>query len=148
MRRLPAVLLASLVLAACARAPRDPADGCLREVLASAERRDADAVLTHVSERFRDADGGDKADAGALVRRSLAAYASLSLKLEDLAIERGSDAAQAKFRVRMSGRPRAAAGLEGLLPRSSRWSFDVRLESEPGGWKIVGASWTRLEDVP
>lgn len=148
MRRLAAVLLASFFLSACARAPRDPAEACLREVLASAERRDADAVLTHVSERFRDAEGGDKADAAALVRRSLAAYASLSLKLEDLAIERGTDAAQAKFRVRMSGRPRAAAGLEGLLPRSSRWSFDVRLESEPGGWRIVSASWTRLEDVP
>ena len=146
--RLATILLSSFVLAACVRAPRDPAEACLREVLVSAERRDADAVLAHVSERFRDSDAGDKSDAAALVRRSLAAYASLSLKVEDLAIERGSNTAQAKFRIRMSGRPRGAAGLEGLLPRSSRWSFDVRLESEPGGWRIVSASWTRLEDVP
>jgi hypothetical protein len=47
----------------------------------------------------------------------------------------------------MSGRPRAVAGLEGLLPRSSRWSFDVRLEAGASGWKIASAAWTLLEDA-
>jgi hypothetical protein len=47
----------------------------------------------------------------------------------------------------MSGRPRAVVRLEGLLPRSSRWSFDVRLEAGPGGWKIASAAWTQLEDA-
>ena len=55
-------------------------------------------------------------------------------------------AAQAKFKVRMSGRPRIVGGLAGLLPRSSRWSFDVRLEAGTDGWKVAWASWTRLED--
>ena len=119
---------------------------CLTGALAAAEARDGDGVMSRVAEGFREAEGGGKADAGALVRRSLAAYESLSLTLSDVAIERGPTAAQANFKVRMSGRPRAVGGLEGLLPRSSRWSFDVRLEAGADGWKIAWASWTRLED--
>jgi hypothetical protein len=119
---------------------------CLKGAVAAAEKRDADGVMAFVVEEFRDAGGGGKPDPAALVRRTLAAYESLSLMLSDVAIERGHDAAQAKFRVRMSGKPRAASGLDAILPRSSRWSFDVRLEAGAGGWKITSASWTRLED--
>ncbi len=119
---------------------------CLTDAVAAAESRDADGVMSRVAEGFRDAEGGGKADAAALVRRTLAAYESLSLTLSGVAIERGPAAAQARFKVRMSGRPRAVGGLEGLLPRSSSWSFDVRLEAGTGGWKITWASWTRLED--
>ena len=119
---------------------------CLTEVVEAAEARDADGVMSRVTEGFRDGNGGGKGDAAALVRRSLAAYESLSLTLSDVAVERGPAAAQAKFKVRMSGKPRTVGGLDGLLPRSSRWSFDVRLETETGGWKIAWASWTRLED--
>ncbi len=146
--RRPAAHLLGIVLlaAACARAPRDPVTECLGGAVAAAEKRDADAVLARVSASFRDAGGGDKAEAAALVRRSLAAYESISLSLEGLAVERGEAAAHARFRVRMSGKPRAVAGLEGLLPRASRWSFDVRLEAERDGWKITNASWTRLDD--
>jgi hypothetical protein len=151
MRRVVPVLsvfvLFVLVLSAdaCQRAPRDPAMACLTEAVAAAESRDADGVMSRVAESFRDAEGGGKADADALVRRTLAAYESLSLTLSDVAIERGPAAAQAKFKVRMSGRPRAGSRLESFLPRSSRWSFDVRLEAGTGGWKITWASWNRLE---
>ena len=119
---------------------------CLRSAIAAAESRDADGVLSRVAEGFRDGEGGGKADAAALVRRTLAAYDSLSLSLSDVAVERGPTAAQARFKVRMSGRPRAVGGLEGFLPRSSLWSFEVRLEAGTDGWKIAWASWTRLED--
>lgn len=135
----------AVLLLSCGR-PADPVRDCLVRTVASAEKRDADAVMARVAESFRGADGSGKADAAALVRRYLAAYESLSLALSDLAIERGATAAQAKFKVRMSGRPRAVGGLDGLLPRSSRWSFDVRLESEKGGWRIASAAWSRLED--
>lgn len=103
--------------------------------------------MSRVTEDFRAADGASKADLGVLVRRTLAAYASLSLRVSDVAIERGPAAAHAKFRVRMSGTPRAAGGLEAVLPRSSRWSFDVRLVSSSGGWKIAWASWAPLEQA-
>jgi hypothetical protein len=147
MRRFALVLsLVLLPVSACRRAPRDPVLACLTGAIAAAESRDTDGVMSRVAEGFRDAEGGGKADAAALVRRTLAAYDSLSLTLSDVAIERGAAAAHAKFRVRMSGRPRAVGGLDGLLPRSSRWSFEVRLEAGRGGWKIAWASWTRLED--
>jgi hypothetical protein len=124
----------------------DPVRDCLERTVAAAAKRDADGVMARVAEDFRNAEGGGKADTSALVRRSLAAYESLSLTLSDVAIERGPASAQAKFKVRMSGRPRTVAGLDGFLPRSSRWSFDMRLDAGPHGWKITSASWTRLED--
>ena len=143
--RAPALAACVLLLASCG-APRDPVTECLKGAVAAAEKRDADGVMARVAEGFRDAEGGGKADAAALVRRYLGAYESLSLTLSDVAVERGPAAAHAKFRVRMSGRPRAVGGLDGLLPRSSRWSFDVRLEAGPGGWKIASAAWSPLDD--
>ena len=143
--RRAAIALAFLLLASC-RAPRDPVTECLKGAVAAAEKRDADGVMAHVAEGFRDGEGGGKADAAAVVRRYLAAYESLSLTLSDVAVERGPAAAHAEFRVRMSGKPRAVGGLEGLLPRSSRWSFDVRLEDGAGGWKIASAAWSQLDD--
>ena len=140
-----ATLAAALLLASCGRGSGDPVTDCLKGAVAAAEKRDADAVMSRLADDFQGAEGGTKADAAALVRRSLAAYESLSLTLSDVAIERGAAAAQAKFKVRMSGRPRAVGGLDGLLPRSSRWSFDVRLESGKGGWRIASAAWSRLE---
>lgn len=147
MRRVALVLtLVLLSPSACRRASRDPVIACIEGAVRAAESRDADGVMRSLAEDFRDAEGGGKADSAALVRRTLAAYESLSLTLSDVAIERGKAAAHAKFRVRMSGRPRSVGGLEGFLPRSSRWSFDVRLEAGTEGWKIAWASWARLED--
>jgi len=144
--RAPRAAAWALLLAASCRGPRDPVRACLEGAVAAAEKRDADAVMARVDDSFRDAEGGGKADASALVKQYLAAYESLRLGLSDVAIERGPSAAQARFKVRMSGTPRAVGGLEGFLPRSSRWSFDVRLESGKRGWRIVSAAWSRLED--
>lgn len=144
MRRIIFAFPLAILLASCG-APRDPVTECLKGAVAAAEKRDADGVMARVAEGFRDAEGGGKADAAALVRRTLSAYQSLFLTISDVAIERGTAAAHARFKVRMSGRPRAVGGLEGFLPPSSRWSFDVRLEAGEGGWKIVWASWSRLE---
>jgi len=145
VRRIIFAFPLAILLASCG-APRDPVTECLTGAVAAAEKRDADGVMARVAEGFRDAEGGGKADAAALVRRYLGAYESLSLTLSDVAVERGPAAAHAKFRVRMSGKPRAVGGLDGLLPRSSRWSFDVRLEAGPGGWKIASAAWSLLDD--
>jgi len=134
-----------LFVAACARAPRDPVVDCLYGAAKSAEARDADGLLARVSEGYRDAAGG-KADAGLLLKRYFAAYESLSISLANVAVQRGESSARARFTVRMSGRPRAVAGLEGLLPRASRWRFDVRLAAEKDGWRITEAAWERLGD--
>jgi len=112
----------------------------------AAEKRDADAVVAYLSASFRDGDGGDREEAAATVRRYLAAYERLSLSVSGLAMERGPESAEAVFTVRMSGTPRAVGGLEGWLPRTSRWRFRLRLEAEKGDWKISHAEWTRLEE--
>ena len=138
-------LAAVFLVVACARAPRDPVLECLDGVAKAAEVRDADGVLARVSEGYRD-NSGAKTDAALLLKRYFAAYESLSISLADVSVERGDDSARARFTVRMSGRPRAVAGLEGLLPRASRWRFDARLEAEKDGWKITEAAWARLED--
>jgi hypothetical protein len=33
-----------------------------------------------------------------------------------------------------------------LLPRTSRWSFELRLSAEKSGWKITYAAWRKLEE--
>jgi hypothetical protein len=140
------VLLASVLLVvACTRAPHDPVLECLNGAVKAAESRDAVGVLARLSSGYRDAEGG-KAEAALSLRRYFAAYESLSISLADVAIRRGDSSARARFTVRMSGRPRAVAGLEGILPRASRWRFDVHLEEEKDGWKIVEAAWESLED--
>lgn len=137
---------ALLLFSSCARAQRDPAREVLSGVIAAAEARDAHAVMAFLSPGFRDAEGGGRAEAEEVLRRYLAAYEKLSLTLSDVVIEKGPDAAQATFKVKMSGKPRAVAGLEGLLPRTSRWSFELKLEAEKGGWKITYAAWRQLEE--
>ena len=139
------LLVAVLLIAACARAPGDPVLDCLNGAAAAAEARDADGVLARLSEGYRDTAGG-KADAALLLRRYFAAYESLSISLAGISVQRGEASARARLTVKMSGRPRAVAGLEGLLPRASRWRFDVGLEAEKDGWKITEAAWERLED--
>jgi hypothetical protein len=134
-----------LLVAACARGPRDPVLDCLHGAAKAAEARDADGVLARVSEGYRDAAGG-KAEAALLLKRYFAAYESLSISLADVAVQRGDASARARFTVKMSGRPRAVAGLEGFLPRASRWRFDVQLYAEKDGWKITEAAWERLEN--
>lgn len=143
VRRLIAAAALTL-LASCGREARDPVSEILNRVTRAAESRDAGAVAGHLSEGFRDGDGGSRADAADLLRRYLAAYESISLTLSDVTLERGPQAARATFKVGMSGKPRAVSGLEGLLPRASAWRFELRLELEKGSWKITWASWRRL----
>jgi hypothetical protein len=137
---------ALIVLSSCGREARDPVRQALKGVVAAAEARDAGAVAGYLSADFRDADGGTRTDAAELLRRYLAAYENISLSLSEVVIEREPEAARATFTVGMSGKPRAVAGLEGLLPRTSRWRFVLRLEARNGVWKITWASWKQLEE--
>jgi hypothetical protein len=69
----------------------------------------------------------------------------LDVSLSDVQIERGENAARARFRAKLSGQPRRVGGLEGLVPSSSAYDFDVRLTQEGGRWKVAWASWARAE---
>ena len=42
------------------------------------------------------------------------------------------------------GTPRKIGGLEGLIPRSASYRFEVRLAPDGGRWKVYKASWTAV----
>ena len=119
----------------------DPVRQTLDEIVKTAHARDAQAVLENLTADFRDESGQGRSETEATIRRYFAAYESLNVTLRDVAIERAPNAAHASFRAEISGRPRRIGGLEGLLPRTSTYRFDLRLVPEQGKWKIAWASW-------
>lgn len=124
----------------------DPVRQTLDQVVAAAQERDAEAVAQHLAPDFQAADGSGRADAQATLRRYLAAYEQLSVRLSDVTIERGPSAARVTFRADVSGTPRKIGGLEGFLPRSSAYRFELRLVPEGERWKIAWASWEPAQD--
>jgi hypothetical protein len=95
---------------------------------------------------FQAADGSGRADAEAMLRRYLAAYERLNVKISDLTMERGAGAARARFRADLSGKPRQISGLDGWLPRTASYRFDLRLSLDSGGrWLVTSAGW---EEAP
>ncbi len=63
------------------------------------------------------------------------------MRLSDVTIERAEGAARVRFRAELSGQPRQASGLAGLLPSSETYRFDVRLVPDGSRWKVAWASW-------
>ncbi len=111
----------------------------------AAQARDAPGVVENLAGDFRDAGGGDTAEASATLRRYFAAYQTVNLRIEDLTIERAPEAARARFRVAFSGRARKLGGLDRLLPSASTYAFDMRLVPGAGRWKVAWASWQPAE---
>jgi len=124
----------------------DPVRGTIDEIVRAAEKRDASSVMDRLSADFQAADGSGRADAEAMLRRYLAAYESLNVRISDLTIERAAGAARARFRAELSGKPRQIAGLDGWLARTSSYRFDLRLSPDSAGrWLITSAGW---EEAP
>jgi hypothetical protein len=136
------VLAAILVGAACGE-KGDPARRTIDEIVAAAEKRDAAAVIERLAPDFQAADGSGRADAEMTLRRYLAAYERLGVRISDFQIERAAGAARARFRADLTGTARKIGGLEGILPQSSTYRFDLRLEpaSDGGRWLVTWASW-------
>ena len=138
------VLAVALLFAAngCGK-KSDPARQTIDEIVAAAEARDAGAIVERLASDFQAADGSGRADAEAVLRRYLAAYESLGVRISDVTMEQAAGAARARFRAELSGKPRSVGGLDGILPRSSTYRFDLRLapESEGGRWVVTWASW-------
>ena len=63
------------------------------------------------------------------------------MKIRDVAIERAEGAARVRLRADLSGKPRKIGGLEGLVPSSSAYDFELRLVPEGGAWKVAWAQW-------
>lgn len=144
-RRLTGVLaVAALFAVPACGAKRDPARRTLDEIVAAAEARDPAAIVERLAPDFQAADGTGTADADMTLRRFLAAYESLEVRISEMTIERAAGAARARFRADFSGKPRSAGGLDRFVPRSSSYRFDLRLASTGGRWLVTWAGWEQI----
>jgi hypothetical protein len=132
--------LLALGSAACARSG-DPVRESLDAMVKAANARDAGALFDHVAPNFEAADGSSLADAKANVGRYFAAYEILDVSIRDVQVERGEGAARVRLRAQMSGQPRKIGGLEGIIPSSAAYDFDLRLVADNGKWKVAWAQW-------
>lgn len=131
-----------VAIATDCREKKDPVRQALDRLVAAAKDRDAGGFVESLALDFQAADGSGRADAEATVRRYFAAYESLDVRISDVSVERAADAARVRFRADLSGKPRNIGGLDGLLPATSAYRFDLRLSPGEGGrWLVSWASW-------
>jgi hypothetical protein len=145
MRAPVALLLAALPLPACSRTPADPVDALLAELEAAAEARDAHRFGERLSPDFRGAPALGRPEAIAQLRRYFAAYESVALEVYGVEAERDGAAARVRCVVEFSGQARKTFGLEGLLPPSAVYRFDLDVADEGGTWRVREATWERAE---
>ncbi|MGH9368072.1 MAG: hypothetical protein ACRD3M_10405 [Thermoanaerobaculia bacterium] len=128
------------LLSGCAE-KGDPAREALDRIVKAARERDASAVVAQLANDYRDASANARADVEQMLRGYFAAYEIVDVALHDVTVERAEGAALARFRADLSGQPRQAAGVAGLLPSSASYRFEVRLAPEGPRWKVAWASW-------
>jgi hypothetical protein len=146
MRALAATTLLVLALTpACSRPPADPVSALLAELEAAAEARDAGRLGERLSPSFRSADGLDRSEALAQLRRYFAAYESVALDVYGVEAERDGASARVRCVVEFSGKARQAFGLGGLLPPSAVYRFELDAADEGGVWRVRRATWTPAE---
>jgi hypothetical protein len=133
-----------LALHACGPEPDDP-EARVRALVAraeaAAEDRDTGALLALLSPRYRDAHGGDRDAARALLVHTFLRHQSVHLlvRLRELRFPAEGRAALTAF-VAMAGSPIEGAGA--LLDlRADLHRFDLELATEEGEWRVVGAAW-------
>ena len=140
-----AIAVAALLAGGCSRPAADPVRALLAELEAAAEARDADRFLARLSDDFAAPDAPTRADVHAELRRYFAAYESIAIDLYQVEPERQDGAARVRLKVAFSGQARRAFGLEGLLPPSALYAFDLEARDEAGTWRVTRAKWERLE---
>lgn len=145
MRAPVALLLAALALPACSRTPADPVDALLAELQAAAEARDAHRFGERLSPDFRGALALGRPEAIAQLGRYFGAYESVALQVYGVEAERDGATARVRCVVELSGQARKTFGLEGLLPPSAVYRFDLDVADEGGTWRVREATWERAE---
>jgi hypothetical protein len=145
--RVTAALLLALATA-CSRAPSDPVLALLGELEAAAEARDADRFGERLAPAFQGAHSLGRPEAIAQIRRYFAAYESVAIDVYGVESERGSGSARVRCVVEFSGQVRKTFGLEGLVPPTAVYRFDLDLADEGGAWRVRGASWEPAEAGP
>jgi len=140
-----ACLLAAALVPACSRPPADPVEVLLAELEAAAEARDAERFAERLAPAFRGAHGLGRPEALAQLKRYFAAYESVTIDVYDVQAERDGTTARVRCVVEFSGKARQAFGLEGLLPPSAVYRFDLDVADEDGDWRVRGATWAPAE---
>jgi hypothetical protein len=134
----------ALAAPACARKAGDPVRALLDDLVAAAEDRDADRLVALLSDSFRGQDTLAKADAHAALRRYFAGYETIDLEVFDVVTEPVEGATRVRTRIGFSGKGLKAFGLEGLLPPSAVYRFDLDARDEGGTWRVSRAAWEVL----
>jgi hypothetical protein len=140
-RRCAAIGLAWALLAAGCRGDSDPVQGLLSELEDAAEDRDAERFQQLLSEDFRGAGGLDRAEAAASLRRYFAAYESVGLEVYEVKVDRAEASAEVHLRVDFVGSARRVGGLEGFLPPSASYRFELSLSRRGERWLVTRANW-------
>jgi hypothetical protein len=137
--------LVAVLASACSRPPADPVEALLAELEAAAEARDADRFAERLAPAFRSAHGVGREEALLQLKRYFAAYESVAIDVYGVEAQRDGKTARVQCVVDFSGRGRRAFGLEGLLPPSAVYRFDLDVAGEDGTWRVRGAAWEPVE---
>jgi hypothetical protein len=137
------LVVVSAVAAACGGS-RDPVERLLVDLEAAAEDRDAGAVLEHLAPGFHGRGGLDRTGAGAELRRYFGLYREVEVEVSEVRVA-GPDRRRVSCRIDFSGRARSVPGLEGMLPGTSAYRFELDLVPDGSRRRIVAAAWERLD---
>ena len=143
MRTLLALVIA--LAAGCSRVPSDPVEALLAELEAAAEARDAERFGDRIGQDFQGGPRLGRPEALAQLKRYFAAYESVAIEVYGIESKRDGSAARIRCVVEFSGQARKAFGLEGLLPPSAVYRFDLEAAEEGGTWRVRGATWEPAE---
>src|SRR6266487_5424079 len=139
MRPRPALVVLALIVGACRSQP-DPVLALLEALRVGAEDRDAQAIAARLADDFKGNGSVDKAEATATLRRYFAAYESVHLAVYDVTVTgRTETEADLGFRAEFNGAARRIGGLDGFLPPSVAFRFDLRLARRGPDWKVAAA---------
>src|SRR5258706_5513585 len=140
MRPTPALVVIALTFGACRSQP-DPVLALVEALRVGAEDRDAAAIADRLADDFKGNGSVDKAEATATLRRYFAAYESVHFVVYDVTVTRRTDTeADLGLRAEFNGAARHIGGLDGFLPPSAAFPFDLRLTRRGAGWKVGAAA--------
>ena len=140
-----AALLVLVVAAAWSCHRGDPVARRVDAVVAAVEDRDAGDVGKSISYSFKAEDGETKEQVLQTLRQYLFAYQNISVDVQEMKIAHGDDRADADFIANVRGNPKTIGGLDQLVPRWTKLRIHAELQREGSDWKIIAASWERLE---
>lgn len=143
-RRLREIAGAAILAAAACGGRPDPSSGAVHRLVRAANHRDAAAIVAALAPDFRGSEGMGRDDLDAELRRLFAAYASVDVSISGLAVEPFPDFDVVRFYAVFRGRARKIGGLEGILPSSARYRFELRLARDGARRTVTQATWEEI----